>query len=499
MAIKGQLYAIICPLILNGIRMNKKGKTAQFPPYILNNYNFRKFKGEKFLVTTEHGSWALLSKKDFDLLRLAKAEENPKLFKELGEKGIILTEGNAQKAVRAYRERNHFLFQGPSLHIITPTLRCNQRCIYCHSRAEPDSSAGFDMDKDTAKATVDFILGSPAKSLVIEFQGGDCLLNYGIVEYVIDYAGEVAEKKGKKVSFSLVSNLTKMDETILASLKKRHILGIATSLDGPKQVHDKNRKYLGGEGSYDDVVYWIKRIKTEFKNDFNLNALSTITRYSLPYGKEIVDEYMKLGFDGVWLRFLNNLGFAADAWEKIGYSPAEYLSFYEKTLDYIVKKNEKKDFSEMFSVIFLKKILTGRDPMFVDVQSPCGAAIGQLLYKYNGDIHTCDEGKILEEFKLGNVKENRHADLFRGKTVASLVDISSKKNYLCDACVWNPYCGICPIYSLATQGSIVSKIAMDDRCKTFDSMLEKIFERLLYSEKHEKTFKRWIEKDTVFG
>jgi len=479
---------------------SKQAQELSEEGYIINNFNVHKFDDNNYLVTTEHGAWELLDKQEYDLLRLHKLSKKPRLFKKLKEKGFVLTEDNVQNVVKAYAKRNSFLFQGPSLHIVIPTLRCNQRCIYCHSRAEPDDKKGFDMDRDTAKAVVDFIFKSPSKVLVIEFQGGDCLLNFEIVEFIIDYAKEKAKKCGKTVGFSLVTNLTKMDESIIKSLKERHIMGIATSLDGPKEVHDKNRRYLGGKGSYEDVIYWIKRIKEEWKYDFNLNALCTITRYSLPYGKEIVDEYMRWGFDGVWLRFLNNLGFAAESWKRIGYSPEEYLDFYSKTLDYIVSKNtNKKTFIELMTTIFLKKILTERDPFFTDIQSPCGAGIGQLLYKYNGDIHTCDEGKLFEEFKLGNVFTSTYRDIFTNENLIAMMDISSKKNYLCDRCAWSPYCGICPLHTYVTQGTIVSKLALDERCKTIKGIIEHTFEKLLFAKHYKKVFQKWIESEKVFG
>ena len=137
--------------------------------------------------------------------------------------------------------------------------------------------------------------------------------------------------------------------------------------------------------------------------------------------------------------------------------------------------------------------------MVVDIQSPCGAAIGQLLYKYNGDIHTCDEGKIFEEFKLGNVKTSKYSDIFKNNIVSTLIDISSKKNYLCDNCVWNPYCGICPIYTYGAQGNIVSKLSMDDKCKVYSEITKTIFKKLLFSEVDKKIFFDWYKKDVVFG
>lgn len=467
--------------------------------YILNNYNFHKFDKNHILVTAEHGGWALLSRQEFELFKFHRAHENPALYSLLKEKGLIISEENVLNIVEDYKKRHKFLFQGPSLHIVVPTFRCNQTCVYCHSRAMPDESSNVDMDKKTAKKTVDFIFKSPARVIAIEFQGGECLLNYKIVEYIIDSAKRKAKKTGKRVGFALVTNLTLMNDEILESLKKRKIKGIATSLDGPKKVHDKNRKYLNGVGSYKDVANWVKKIKKEWEHDFNLNALCTVTRHSFEHGKEIVDEYLKLGFNGVWLRPLNNIGVASDKWSRIGYSMNEFFEFYKKTLNYIIKKNlEGKKFNELTATLVLKKIIQKNDPLFADLQSPCGAGIGQLLYNYKGEIFTCDEGKIFEEFKLGSVHSSEYADIFN-ETLITMMDLSSKKNYLCDACVWSPYCGICPVYTYASQGTLVSLLPMDDKCKLYSKIIKTIFEKTLFSEQERKILFDWYKTDRVFN
>jgi uncharacterized protein len=466
--------------------------------YTTNYFVSKKLDEEHYLVNTDHGAWVVLSRQEHDLLRLERVEEDPNLFSLLESKGILLTEDNVRDVVKSYAERYHFLFRPPTLHIVTPTMRCNSSCVYCHSMVRDDKAQGFDMDQETAKSVVDFIFKTPSDILVIEFQGGDCLLNFPIVEYIMDYASEKSRKTGKSLKFRLVTNLTLMTDEILKSLSKRKIMGVATSLDGPREVHDKNRKYLSGKGTYDDVVYWIRRMKTEWKHDFNLRALTTITRHSLGHGREVVDEYIRLGFDGIFLRTLNNIGFAKQTWSKIGYSPEEYLRFWEETLDYIIEANSRAPFFEQLTCIFLKKLLQRWDPMFVDIQSPCGAAIGQLLYNYNGDIHTCDEGKLFKELRLGNVKTTPYSRVFNNKTLTNMIDVSSRQGYLCDNCVWNPYCGICPIYTHSAQGTIVSKLAMDDRCRINRHVLESILRRLLFSERDRKVLLGWYRNEDVF-
>jgi len=468
-------------------------------PYLNNKFSTFKFDEDHILITTDHGSWVVLSKEEYKLFRLGNLNKDTNLFNVLEDKGIIVTEKNIEKIIRDFRERYHFLFKGPTLHIVIPTFRCNMKCVYCHSLSKDIKDKKYDMDEETAKSIVNFIFKSPSENLVIEFQGGESLVNFDALKTIIEYAEKVAKKTKKKVLFNIVTNLTMMTEEKLDFLIKHNIMGLATSLDGPQELHDKNRKYSSNKGTYEEIVHWIKLIKTKYKKNFNLNALTTITRDSLSYPTEIPDELFKLGFDGVWLRFMNNMGFANQRWKKIGYTPGEYMNFWEKSSEHILKMNKEKNFIEIMTTILLKKILNKKDPMFVDIQSPCGAAITQILYDYKGDIYPCDESKIYPIFKLGNTKKSSYNEIFNQKTTKTMIDISSKYATLCDACPWSPFCGICLVNIYKSTGTIVPKLPEDFRCKIFKKMHESIFRNLIFSKNHREIYLKWLKKEKAMG
>ena len=365
--------------------------------YTLNKYFCHKLDENHYLITVAHGAWLVLDNDEYRLLRLGKIQEDVNLFTALENKGIIITTDNFDTIVKDYRERYHYLFNGVSLHIIHPTKRCNQKCLYCHAQSKSDNLKGFDMDLKTAKATVDFIFQSPAKAIQIEFQGGEPLLNFPVVKYILEYSAKMAKKHNKELGYSLVSNLTLMDDEKLEYLMSVKNFGIATSFDGPKYVHDKNRIYLNGDGTYDDVVKWIKKIKSNKKNGARLNAMPTITKFSLPYAKEIVDEYLRFGFNKTWARSLAKIGNAQATWDKIGYPAHEFVTFWKEFLEYVLEKNRKGImFSERMTTIYAKKITNKKDPYYSELQAPCGAAIGQMVYDYKGDVFPCDESKIYD-------------------------------------------------------------------------------------------------------
>jgi len=457
-------------------------------PHFLFPHRIRKIK-DTYLVISDHGGWVGLTKEEY--ISAIRNEMTSHLFSILESRGIIATQDNIDSIVNAYKNRYHFLFNGTTLHIIIPTLRCNHQCVYCHSASKTPEKPGLDLDEKTADKILDCIFQSPNDKIKIEFQGGEGALNKKIVMYVVNKGKALALKHKKDVKFVLVTNLTMMDDDFLNFLIIENV-GMTTSLDGPEYIHNKNRKYVGGQGTYKDVVKWINKIKEKNKS---VGMLMVTTKYSLPYWKEIIDEYVRIGVKTIQLKYLNRLGFAENEWEEIGYTPEEFIEFWKNGMDYIIELNKKGiPVRERISWLILKKILTPYEPGFLDFRSPCGVVGGQLSYNHNGDIFSCDEGRSSELFKLGNVKDMNYTDLFKTKMAQSLISSSILENYLCDACAYKPFCGVCPIINHAEQGNIIPKLGSNSRCKINKSQIEYVFEKLLFDIEASKILTSWVGK-----
>jgi His-Xaa-Ser system radical SAM maturase HxsB len=451
-------------------------KTQGKGEYILGPYRHKKICGGH-LVTTDYGSWTFLKEEEYN--RLRKNELDEKLLGVLKTKGFVLAKDNVNNVVKEYRKKCSFLFQGTSLHIVIPTLRCNQKCVYCHANSKPLDSQNFDMNEVTAKKTVGVIFQSPSHAITIEFQGGEPLLRFDLVKLIVQYAKEKNKGYKKDLRFRLVTNLTLMTDEILEFLMKERI-GVCTSLDGPKHIHDKNR------GDYETVEKWIQKIKKKYA----LNAMMLITKHSLPYHKEIIDEYIRLGFDSVWIKPANALGAAIKNKNEAVCTKEEFLEFWKKSMEYVFEINKKKFLIENFSVILLKKILGEEDIKYVDLQSPCGAAISQLAYNYDGNIYTCDEGRQYDLFKLGNV-ENTYTELLTSKDALGMVTASITDFLTCDNCVYKPYCGVCPVCSYAETKNIVTRFP-NRRCEIMKGMFDYVFEKLTTDEAYKNMFLKWL-------
>jgi uncharacterized protein len=450
----------------------------------------------KYLLTNETGGFAFVSKELLRKLQSGRVLADDE-YTFLEDTRMILTEKNSDAMANSLRRYYSFLGHGPSLHIIAVTQSCNMQCVYCHASAKACSKENFSMNKETADKVVEFILQSPSDTLTIEFQGGEPLLEIGIIRYIIELFSKSDTKK--KVSFVVVTNLAELDEDTLDFLNK-HKVDICTSLDGTKEVHDYNRMLSGGS-SYENLVSNIEKIRTIRKSSASpfhkheLNALCTVTKKSLAYSKEIIDEYIKLGFSQIHLRFLNKLGVADVMWEKIGYSADEFASFWEEAMEYIIDLNKKgTNFKERWATILLQKMFSDAPAGFVDLQSPCGAAISQILYNHDGTIYSCDEGRMLGEdvFKLGHVNTDTYSSLMDNPNTKGLVIASTNDCSLCDACVYKPYCGVCPVCNFADHGSITPRCGHTFRCIVFMRMFEWIFKRLKEDGSDAKILMSWV-------
>ncbi len=469
--------------------MSKTEKSAILP------YNYGII-GDKYLVTTQFGGWSLLTKKEFLSLSRLGFENKDKLLKTLKKDNVVICQKNFGRILKDYRNLNRFLLQGPSLHIVAVTQRCNHNCVYCQAK-RPDQKQ--DMNRKTAIKVLDFIFKSPSKAISIEFQGGEPLLNWDVVKFMIKEARRLnGEFEKKDLRIALVSNLTLMNKEKLDFLVKNGV-SICTSLDGSGKVHDKNRKYVSGKGTYKDVVEKIKEINALYKKrklKFKINALPTITRHSLPYGKEMINEYVRLGFDIIHLRFMNKLGEAKRNWNDIGYTAKEFIDFWKRGLDYIIELNKKGvKIRERMATIMLVKILRSIDPGYTELMSPCGAGITQLLYDYDGTIFTCDEGRMLGEklFMLGDVNKNGYKDIFRNENLVGISHASILDNY-CQTCAFKPWCGTCPVVNYADQGGMVPKISETMRCKIYKAQFTYLFNRMQEPDVL-KIFKRWVNQE----
>nr|WP_237076397.1 MULTISPECIES: radical SAM protein [unclassified Neglectibacter] len=147
--------------------------------------------------------------------------------------------------------------------LLQVTQNCNLRCEYCtysgkyYNRTHSTNHMSFEV----ASQSVDFFMerAKDKNSVVIGFYGGEPLLEFELIKRVVSY---VEENYGeKKVSYGMTTNGTLLTEDVVTFLIEKHF-NIIISLDGPKDQHDKYRRFVSGKGSFDVVMENMQRIRT---------------------------------------------------------------------------------------------------------------------------------------------------------------------------------------------------------------------------------------------
>lgn len=467
----------------------KKIKYSKLP-----HFRFRKI-NDDYIVTNDIGEFVLLNETCFEDYIYGEIKKDSPSYDELASKSFFKEKVDEVVMAERFKKKNSFLFQsGPSLHIIVLTSHCDHGCLYCQASSTRSEKNCFHMNDEIAKKTVDFIFKSKNKFLAIEFQGGEPLFNFPQIKNIIKLVNEKNKTEKRDIELRLVSNFTQMDNEKMTYLFENNVV-FCTSMDGPEKLHNKNRIWTEGN-SYKTTVNWLKKLLNKYQDYYiyQPSALTTITKHSLPLYREIIKEYIDLGFDNIFLRPLTPLGMAVKTWEKIGYTPQEFLDFYKKSLDYILDLNKKSDipFREMTATYMLTKILTEKDPNYFELRSVCGAGIGQMLYNYDGDIYTCDEGRMTGDdmFKLGNVTDD-YKDVIDCPTVKTMCMASCLDNLPCDHCAYKPYCGTCPIVNHAETGNIFPQLSNSTRCVINKGIFDYLFEKIK-DEKNKKIFTNWV-------
>lgn len=449
-------------------------------------FRFYRLQNGRVLLTNLVGEYLIISSDEYKNFISRDLVVGSELYNCLKQKHFLFDNSSylVELLSSKYWTKKSFIQGFTKLHIFVLTLRCNSACTYCQaSRQEECASDIYDMDVNTARKAVDMMFHSPSNEITVEFQGGEPLLNLVALKEVVTYATKVNEKYKKNLSFVVCTNLSKIDDELLDFFAKYKI-NISTSLDGPDFLHDMNRARANKAACHAVLERNIARAR-EALGVNTISALMTTTKQSLPYAKEIVDEYLRLKMGSIFIRALNPYGYAIKTDKAIGYTVQEFLKFYKECFSYILKKNrEGIVFPEGYASMLYKKILTPWPIGFVDLQSPTGNGFAVTVYNYDGDVYASDESRMLYEmgdpaFRLGSVLQDTYEQIYFGAGMQTLAANGVAECLAgCSDCAFVPYCGADPVRHYATQHDIYGHRPSSSFCQKNKAIFEFLFEEL---------------------
>lgn len=284
------------------------------------------------------------------------------------------------------------------------TQTCNMRCVYCYGKGGEYGERGM-MSRETATAAVDWLLANSldAKKVYIGFFGGEPLMNFPLIPWVVAYAKEQAKARDKEVKFNMTTNGSLLSNKIITYIKQEKI-DTLVSFDGPAAIQDRQRPFKNGRGSYNRVYANVRKLRREFPR---LAARATVYGDSDPFA--IRRGMEDAGFTECHLSAASPVVLAGG---HAGDSGAAREEAAERMLAY-----RRQEAARLFSAIAERRL---------DIETPqlellhlaglvdgrkrhtgCGVGRGLHAVAVNGDVYPCHRFVGLKEVRLGHIRDYR--------------------------------------------------------------------------------------------
>lgn len=146
------------------------------PQYQLLPFNLDRFNDSEYILTNMAGEYLIVP---FDVVDNAvnhRLSVDSKEYADLRAKHFLKQfDDKAPIDLLALKLRTKLsrLANFTNLHIFVVTLRCDHSCPYCQVSRQQEDKGSFDMTKEMADRSLDFVFRSPCPGIKIEFQGAN--------------------------------------------------------------------------------------------------------------------------------------------------------------------------------------------------------------------------------------------------------------------------------------------------------------------------------------
>jgi len=307
--------------------------------------------------------------------------------------------------------------------------RCNLDCTYCYAQGGDFGVPSRNMSEDKAFAAVDQLIAGTAEGehANLSFLGGEPLVNRKLISRVTRYAKKKAQEKNITIGFSITTNGTLINEKDGEFFEKNGF-AVTISLDGLGEVHDRQRPFKNGKGSFYRIIARVKPLLA-MQQKMQVSARVTVTPANLNL-KDSLDGLLAMGFHSVGFSPMLS---APNDREKMQREDLQKMlrSMQECGMAFIDHqiRGERYAFHNMVSA--LQEIHKGTHRPY-----PCGAGAGYFGVGADGELYACHRFVEDDNSLMGNVETGVDAQAQKEWLAERYVDKQSPCNgcwarYLC--------------------------------------------------------------------
>lgn len=295
---------------------------------------------------------------------------------------------------------------------------CNLSCDYCFGDEGTYHMRGY-MTKECAFKSIDFLLlNSKEEKLQVTFFGGEPLLRFDLIREVVEYCKNIEKSSNKKFGFSITTNGTLITKEIEDYFIKENIF-VQISIDGNQQMHDNNRHYKSGAGSYNNLVKatksLISRAKVKGKATIALPNINMV---------DVFKHICSLGFSQIPITLAHS-AIECNDYEQVNYETSRFVNY----LFSLIKKGEIDKVKKATRTYKILQMIHYRKYK----STYCGAGFNMVTIDINGKIFPCHRlSADNPESSIGTVYSN---DLIENQT--NIMNVSEQ----CSNCWIRGFCG----------------------------------------------------------
>ena len=296
------------------------------------------------------------------------------------------------------------------------TKRCNLNCSYCYV----ENKEKVNMKWKTAQLAIDIAMREAIKqkdkTLSVYFIGGEPLLAFGLLKEIIFYIEKKNEQIGLNIFYSTTTNGTVFTTEIIEFMIEKRVR-FKISIDGLEDVHNENRKFVNGVGSYSEV-----KEKLVYKEEFEKMTGIAV------HAAQLINTNTYTKFSASF-RHLHELGFRyieteINAYQK--WNKEDKICLFQQIDEafeyYISSRNRGQLWVWKFYNDMLEGFVADYLPFF-----PCKAGLVSLFVTVKGELYPCIEtGK---KYMIGSVDKGLDAEYIR-----KIIKIEKTQNTRCLQC-----------------------------------------------------------------
>lgn len=326
------------------------------------------------------------------------------------------------------------------------TNACNLRCSYCYEHHKGTER----MSIETGRKIVDYLLdlyeqntsdfiNRRTKAVVLDFIGGEPLLEAALIEKICDYWFAECFRRGvplapfTRISFATNGKLWFSQEAQHLFEKYHELMSVTISIDGIQELHDRYRIDADGNGSFSTAWAAFQDAKSKYGW---LNSKMTFVPGSFRYIADSIKMMLDEGCTDIACNY---------AYEPV-YTPADGLALYEQmksVSDYIISKQLD------VSITMLDDILGGKA---MNNNNFCGGTGAMMSFAPDGSAYPCIRyapisiGKEKsEKVRFGSVYDGLYVMAAQRQAKAELdaITLTSQSSKECLECPVSAGCGWC--------------------------------------------------------